>query len=100
LDFLDDEWADKPTGLVTYRSRGGGLAATQLRQVLQGLHMHSTETNIELRINDAMLTDEGHLHDIDAAFADYLAHVTKLAIEVDQLVNDRQANLRKPTIFK
>ena len=56
LDFLYHEWADKPAGLVTYGSRGGGLAATQLRQVLQGLHMRSTETNIELKTDETMLT--------------------------------------------
>jgi hypothetical protein len=67
LDFLYHEWANKPAGLVTYGSRGGGLAATQLRQVLQGLHMRRTETNIELKTDEPMLTDDGHFHDIDAA---------------------------------
>ena len=56
LDFLYHEWANKPAGLVSYGSRGGGLAATQLKQVLQGLHMRRTETNIELKTDEAMLT--------------------------------------------
>jgi NAD(P)H-dependent FMN reductase len=34
LDFLAHEWANKPAGLVSNGSRGGGLAATQLKQVL------------------------------------------------------------------
>jgi NAD(P)H-dependent FMN reductase len=87
LDFLYEEWADKPAGLVTYGNRGGGLAATQFRQVLQGLHMHITETNVELKTNEAMLTDDGDFHDIDAAFADYIAKVTALASELTHLVN-------------
>jgi NAD(P)H-dependent FMN reductase len=75
LDFLYDEWADKPAALVSYGSRGGGLAAMQLRQVLRGLHMRSTETNIEIRTDEAMLTDDGGLSDIDGVFARYLPRV-------------------------
>src|SRR5277367_5465953 len=72
LDFLYHEWTDKPAGLVTYGSRGGGLAAAQLRQVLQGLHMRATENNVELKTDESMLTGDGNFHDIDAAFADHL----------------------------
>jgi NAD(P)H-dependent FMN reductase len=87
LDFLYDEWADKPAGLVSYGSRGGGLAATQLRQVLQGLHMRGAETNIELRTDDEMLTRDGDFHDIDASFADYLAQASALAAELNHFIN-------------
>ena len=97
LDFLYDEWADKPAGLVTYGSRGGGLAATQLRQVLQGLHMRSTETNIELKTDEAMLTDDGNFHDIDAAFADHLAQVTALATELNDLTGTGLPLLKEPS---
>lgn len=89
LDFLYDEWVNKPAGLVSYGSRGGGLAATQLRQVLQGLHMRSTETNIELKADETMLTDDGNFHDIDAAFADHLPEITALVTELNHLVNGR-----------
>lgn len=87
LDFLYHEWADKPAGLVTYGTRGGGLAATQLRQVLQGLHMRGADTSVELKTERAMLTDEGNFHDIDAAFIDCLPRVTALAVELDHLVD-------------
>jgi NAD(P)H-dependent FMN reductase len=89
LDFLYHEWANKPAGLVTYGARGGGLAATQLKQVLQGLHMRSTETNIELKTNETLTSDDGNFHDIDAAFSDYLPQVTALASELNRLVNGR-----------
>ena len=97
LDFLYDEWADKPGGLVTYGSRGGGLAATQLRQVLRGLHMRSTETNIELKTDEAMLTDDGNFYDIDAAFADHLAQVTAVAIELNDLTATGLPFLKEPS---
>ncbi len=100
LDFLYHEWADKPAGLVTYGSRGGGLAAVQLRQVVQGLHMRNTETNIELKTHEAMLTGDGNFHDVDAAFAEHLPEMTALAIELGRLVNDHprpsQTSPRRP----
>ncbi|MGB0092661.1 MAG: NADPH-dependent FMN reductase [Solirubrobacteraceae bacterium] len=89
LDFLYHEWGDKPAGLVTYGTRGGGLAATQLKQVLQGLHMRSTETNIELKTNETVTSDDGNFHRINAAFADYLPQATALASELNHLVDER-----------
>jgi NAD(P)H-dependent FMN reductase len=101
LDFLYDEWADKPAGLVTYGSRGGGLAATQLKQVLQGLHMRSTETNIALKTNETMASDDGNFHGIDAAFVDYVPQATALSIELNHLVNGHaEAKSHKPTSTK
>jgi NAD(P)H-dependent FMN reductase len=87
LDFLYDEWANKPAGLVSYGSRGGGLEVTQLKQVLQGLHMRDTETNIELKIDEAMLTDDRNFHDIDDAFAEYHAQAIALGIELNGFIN-------------
>ena len=101
LDFLYHEWANTPAGLVTYGSRGGGLAATQLRQVLQGLHMRSTETNIELKTNETLTSHDGNFHDIDAAFSDYLPQATRLANELNHLVNRHdEAKPHKPTSTK
>jgi NAD(P)H-dependent FMN reductase len=82
LDFLYDEWSGKPAGLVTYGTRGGGLAAAQLEQVLQGLHMRPTETNVELKTDSTMLTDAGRLRDGDAVLAGYRPQVTALATEL------------------
>lgn len=85
LDFLYDEWADKPAGLVTYGTRGGGLAAAQLEQVLQGLDMRPTEANVELKTDSTMLTDDGELRDGDAVFAGYRPQVTALATEIKSM---------------
>jgi NAD(P)H-dependent FMN reductase len=86
LDFLYDEWADKPAALVTYGSRGGGLAASQLTQVLQGLHMRSTDTNIELRTGEETYAGIGSLRDIDHAFSDYDEQLAALGTELQQLL--------------
>lgn len=87
LDFLYDEWAGKPAGMVTYGTRGGGLAAAQLDQVLQGLHMRATETNVELKTDSTMLTDDRELRDGDAVFAGYRPQVTALATELRSMAN-------------
>lgn len=39
LDHLYKEWHGKPAMIVSYGHRGGGKCASQLRQVLKGLHM-------------------------------------------------------------
>lgn len=51
--------------------------------------MRSTETNIELKTNETMTSDDGNFHDINAAVADYLPQATALASELNHLVNGR-----------
>ncbi|KAF7348129.1 NAD(P)H-dependent FMN reductase [Mycena sanguinolenta] len=48
LDALYHEWSGKPVLLVSYGGHGGGKAAGQLRQVLQGLHMRVCTRGVEL----------------------------------------------------
>jgi NAD(P)H-dependent FMN reductase len=43
LDYLFHEWANKPALIVSYGGHGGGKAANQLKQVLQGLDMRVAE---------------------------------------------------------
>jgi NAD(P)H-dependent FMN reductase len=97
LDFLYHEWADKPAGLVTYGTRGGGLAAGQLEQVLEGLHMRRTETNVELKTDATMLTDDGELRDGDAAYAGYRTQITALATEMRSMVEAMRHNPSETT---
>lgn len=52
IDHLYKEWNNKPVAMVSYANRGGGKAALQLRQVLQGLHMNVTETNVEIKLSE------------------------------------------------
>ncbi|AYA40003.1 NAD(P)H-dependent oxidoreductase [Xenorhabdus nematophila] len=52
IDHLYTEWSCKPVTMVSYANRGGGKASLQLRQVLQGLHMKVTETNVEIKLSE------------------------------------------------
>ena len=50
LDHLYNEWAGKPTMIVTYGGRGGDRCAGQLRQVCEGLHMTPIATQPQLKL--------------------------------------------------
>nr|ELR5038897.1 NAD(P)H-dependent oxidoreductase [Providencia stuartii]ELR5083049.1 NAD(P)H-dependent oxidoreductase [Providencia stuartii] len=52
IDHLYKEWNNKAALMVSYANRGGGKAAEQLQQVLQGIHMRITETNLEIKLSD------------------------------------------------
>jgi NAD(P)H-dependent FMN reductase len=48
IDYLFNEWKDKPAMIVSYGGHGGGKAAGQLKQVLQGVRMRPTERMVGL----------------------------------------------------
>ncbi|KAI9301111.1 flavoprotein-like protein [Cunninghamella echinulata] len=65
LDYLFKEWKDKPAIIVSYAHRGGGKAALQLKQVLQGLHMKPVDTMPAIYLNDVPDETESHQADVD-----------------------------------
>lgn len=58
LDHLYTEWQNKPAAIVSYANRGGGKAAAQLGQVLEGLHMRQTAEHAEVQLKE--LTYDEH----------------------------------------
>lgn len=52
IDYLYHEWTQKPTMVISYANRGGGKAAAQLRQVLEGVRMDITETMPAIQIKE------------------------------------------------
>jgi NAD(P)H-dependent FMN reductase len=48
IDFLYNEWKDKPAMIVSYGGHGGGKCAAQLRQVLCGVRMLPAKNAVEL----------------------------------------------------
>ena len=69
LDHLYYEWEYKPSVIVTYGSRGGGKAADQLAQVMQGVHLVPVEPRVELPLKELSYTSEGRLADPASDFA-------------------------------
>jgi NAD(P)H-dependent FMN reductase len=88
LDFLYAEWRDKPVGLVTYGTRGGGRAATALQMVLQGLHMRNTATNPALATHPTQFADDATFVDIAAAFAKFAPDVLAMSRELAALISE------------
>jgi NAD(P)H-dependent FMN reductase len=60
LDYLHQEWAHKPVGLVSYGGVSAGLrAATALRPVLASLRMHPAADAVSVPFFAEHLTDDG-----------------------------------------
>ncbi|WP_419210191.1 NADPH-dependent FMN reductase [Providencia manganoxydans] len=70
IDHLYKEWNNKPALMVSYANRGGGKAAEQLQQVLQGIHMRITETNLEIKLSDVNFSPS----DSDTDYPESLYH--------------------------
>jgi len=86
LDFLYAEWRDKPVGLVTYGTRGGGRGAAQMQQVLEGLHMRNTATNPGLNTTPAQLDEDGAFTNIAEALAEFTEHIRTMGAELTALI--------------
>lgn len=80
IDHLYGEWLGKPAVIVSYGHRGGGKAAVQLRQVLEGLKMQPAPTMPAITFTNEMRDDTGLLRNPAADFASYAATI-KAAIE-------------------
>ena len=87
LDFLYDEWANKPVCLMCYGNHGGFQGLIGMKLVTQGLHMYNMSTNPPLNIEEEMFDERGQLKDIEAAFARYKQPMQPVSAEfVDLLV--------------
>lgn len=71
LDYLYDEWHNKPATFATYGTRGGNRAAAQFSGVLGGLHMRELPAHLELVITDADVDADWQLIDVEATLASY-----------------------------
>ena len=86
LDHLYNEWSGKPALIVSYGFHGGGKAAAQLRQVLEGLHMRPTNATPQITITHEMHGEDGQIHDMPLTFAPYGEAVSQAAIELGTLL--------------
>ncbi|KAL1915606.1 uncharacterized protein VTP21DRAFT_6730 [Calcarisporiella thermophila] len=55
IDYLYSGWNNKPAMIISYANRGGGKAAAQLRQVLEGLRMRPIDSMPGIKIGDLNL---------------------------------------------
>lgn len=72
LDYLVDEWKEKPAVVVSYGYVDGGKsAARHLQDVLDWLKVSHDGAQVALHLNQEMLDEAGAFKDIDQSLAQY-----------------------------
>jgi NAD(P)H-dependent FMN reductase len=83
LDYLSQEWRNKPAGIVSYGGgSGGALAARMLAQVLGALQMAVAADSVNIRSVRERLDDQGRLkpdQGLQRAAAAMLAELARAA---------------------
>ena len=91
LDHLFKEWNGKPAVIVSYGFHGGGKAAAQLRQVLEGgLDMRPTTAMPAITLVREMFTESGLLKDPVTDFSPFTAAIAQAAEELTSLLVTQQ----------
>ena len=82
IDYLCNEWKDKPVTIVTYGYTGGASANNQLREVFTRLNSRVTETLPTLHFSDGIFGDDYQVADLDTAFGAHVEDITKAGQEL------------------
>jgi NAD(P)H-dependent FMN reductase len=63
IDFLNQEWHDKPLGFVSYGGVSAGTRAMQqLKQVVQAVRLHPVVEAVNIPFVQQFLGDDGEIH--------------------------------------
>jgi NAD(P)H-dependent FMN reductase len=89
LDYLYQEWHDKPASFITYGTRGGSKAAEQFTEVLQGLHMRILD-HVEAVITDDDLDEDWQLKDIRATLRPVIPALAAIDFQMTDALDDTQ----------
>lgn len=87
IDYLAQEWTDKPVILAGYGFHGAKSATSQLDAVAKQLKMVPTETTPAIFIKPDYFNESYQLKDLDTNFADYAKEVKKAGEELIELLN-------------
>jgi NAD(P)H-dependent FMN reductase len=90
LDFLYWEWRDKPVSFVTFGTRGGSRAATQIQGVFQGLHMTELADHLEVVVSEDDVDEQWQLKDLDGLLAPYRQQTRAIDGEMTVALSDRE----------
>lgn len=90
LDYLYQEWHGKPASLFTYGARGGHLAAEQLLQVLNGLHMEPLDTHVEAIIAADDIDDNWQLRNVETTLNPTHAQLATINEQFTEALDDTQ----------
>jgi NAD(P)H-dependent FMN reductase len=86
LDYLHQEWLNKPAGIVSYGGASGGTrAARTLEPVLEALNMTPADTSVSIQSVREHLDEAGHLQPTQKMEAAATAMLTQLADRAEPL---------------
>jgi len=92
IDFLYQEWKNKPTVIVSYANRGGSSAAAGLRAITTRIGMRVAETMPGLvSNNDVRDPQTNRIADPDVAFAPAKESIEQATKELTELLNSTAA---------
>jgi NAD(P)H-dependent FMN reductase len=92
LDYLSQEWRNKPAGIVSYGGASGGtLAARMLEQVLAAVGMEPVTESVAIRGIRERFGDDGRIKPTAEMEAAAAAMLTALARRAEALRPARQA---------
>lgn len=89
LDYLFQEWHDKPASFLTYGTRGGSKAAEQFSSVLAGLHMRILD-HVEAVITDADVDANWQLIDVGATLRPTAFQLRAIGTQLTEALDDTQ----------
>jgi NAD(P)H-dependent FMN reductase len=82
IDYLCNEWADKPVTVVSYGYTGGASANNQLKEVLERLKMKVTATLPTMYFSEGIFGANYQITDMDTAFAKNIEDIAKAGAEL------------------
>lgn len=82
IDYLCNEWKEKPVAIVTYGYTGGASANNQLKEVFVRLNARLTNTLPTLYFSDGIFGEDYQITDLDTAFGKHIEDITKSGEEL------------------
>ena len=82
IDYLYNEWTEKPAAILSYGFRSGKTAAAQLRQVLEKIRMKVADEEINIQLKSDLYNQQGQLADPAKSFEKYEGSVAKVLEEL------------------
>jgi NAD(P)H-dependent FMN reductase len=90
LDYLYEEWHDKPASFLTYGTRGGNKAADQFTSVMHGLHMRVTDDHVEAVITDEDVDGDWQLKDVHTTLFPVRTRLAAIDFQLTEALEDAQ----------
>lgn len=88
IDYLYDEWKDKPATIVSYGWSGGASANNQLREVLIRIGLKITDTLPKLNFSGDIFDEQAQVKDVEQAFGSHANEIQKAGEELTVLIED------------